>query len=46
MKESLNNSNDEFSEDELAIEQVLRPKLFTDFEGQEKIVNNLSLIHI
>ena len=35
--------------EEVAFEQALRPKLFVDFEGQEKIVDNLkilSLIHI
>ena len=35
--------NEDFSEEELALEQVLRPKLFTDFEGQEKIVDNLKV---
>ena len=29
--------------EEFQIENVLRPKLFTDFEGQEKIVNNLKV---
>ena len=29
--------------EEFEIEQVLRPKLFTDFEGQDKIVNNLKV---
>jgi Holliday junction DNA helicase RuvB len=28
---------------EFEIEQVLRPKLFTDFEGQDKIVDNLKV---
>jgi len=29
--------------EEFEIEQVLRPKLFEDFEGQDKIVNNLKV---
>jgi len=29
--------------EDLQIEQVLRPKLFTDFEGQDKIVDNLKV---
>lgn len=33
---------DEPNED-IEIEQVLRPKLFTDFEGQDKIVDNLKV---
>ena len=28
---------------EFEIEQVLRPKLFSDFEGQDKIVDNLKV---
>ena len=43
MNENLNPDNEAFSEQELAIEQVLRPKLFEDFEGQEKIVDNLEV---
>ena len=43
MNENLNPDNEAFSEEELAIEQVLRPKLFEDFEGQEKIVDNLEV---
>ena len=43
MNESLNTEAKDFSEEELALEQVLRPKLFTDFEGQEKIVDNLQV---
>jgi Holliday junction DNA helicase RuvB len=43
MNENINPDNEGFSEEELAIEQVLRPKLFTDFEGQEKIVDNLEV---
>ena len=29
--------------EEVAFEQALRPKLFVDFEGQEKIVDNLKV---
>ncbi|CAI8227061.1 MAG: Holliday junction ATP-dependent DNA helicase RuvB [Cryomorphaceae bacterium] len=43
MNEDLNPENEVVSEEELAIEQVLRPKLFIDFEGQEKIVDNLEV---
>ena len=43
MIENINPENEVFSEEELAIEQVLRPKLFDDFEGQEKIVDNLEV---
>ena len=28
---------------DVEIEQVLRPKLFTDFEGQDQIVDNLKV---
>ena len=31
------------SNEEFEIEQVLRPKLFVDFEGQDKIVDNLKV---
>ena len=43
MNEPLTPDHEDFSEEELALEQVLRPKLFTDFEGQEKIVDNLKV---
>ena len=43
MNESLNTNTNDFSEDELAFEQVLRPKMFSDFEGQDKIVDNLQV---
>ncbi len=43
MNENLNPDTEDFSEQELAIEQVLRPKLFEDFEGQAKIVDNLDV---
>ena len=37
------NIEDEQVNEELEIEQVLRPKQFEDFEGQEKIVDNLKV---
>ena len=43
MNESIIPDNEDFSEEELALEQVLRPKLFADFEGQEKIIDNLKV---
>ena len=43
MSENLNPEHIVDSEEELAIDQVLRPKLFDDFEGQEKIVDNLEV---
>ena len=43
MNEPLTTDHEDFSKEELALEQVLRPKLFTDFEGQEKIVDNLKV---
>ena len=43
MNENLNTEHQVDSEEELAIEQVLRPKLFNDFEGQEKIIDNLEV---
>ncbi len=36
-------NNEELSKEDLDIEQVLRPKEFTDFEGQSKIVDNLKI---
>ena len=43
MNENLYPDTEDFSEQQLAIEQVLRPKLFEDFEGQAKIVDNLDV---
>ncbi len=44
MNESLIPDNeDASSEEELAIEKALRPSLFLDFEGQDKIVDNLKV---
>jgi len=37
------NIEDEQVNEELEIEQVLRPKQFEDFEGQEKIIDNLKV---
>ena len=42
MNEDYNINNESFNE-ESEIEQVLRPKLFIDFEGQDKIVDNLKV---
>jgi Holliday junction DNA helicase RuvB len=42
MHEDSKIEEDSISED-LQIEQVLRPKLFADFEGQDKIVDNLKV---
>jgi len=43
MNEDLNPESDNFSSEEKEFEQVLRPKLFSDFKGQEKIVDNLEV---
>ena len=43
MNEHLMSDQEDFSNEELALEQVLRPNLFKDFEGQDKIVNNLQV---
>tara|TARA_B100001142_G_scaffold308384_1_gene339880 strand:+ start:4743 stop:5768 length:1026 start_codon:yes stop_codon:yes gene_type:complete len=44
MNESLIPDNeDAASQEELAIEKALRPSLFLDFEGQDKIVDNLKV---
>ena len=43
MNESLMPENEDISNEELALEQVLRPNLFVDFEGQDKIVDNLKV---
>ena len=37
------NIEDEQINEELEVEQVLRPKQFEDFEGQEKIIDNLKV---
>ena len=43
MNEDLNPESDNLSSEEKEFEQVLRPKLFSDFKGQEKIVDNLEV---
>ena len=43
MNEDLNPESDNLSSEEKEFEQVLRPKLFSDFKGQEKIVDNLEI---
>ena len=43
MNEDLNPESDNLSNEEKEFEQVLRPKLFSDFKGQEKIVDNLEV---
>jgi len=43
MESDIDFNNEELSNEELDIEQVLRPKEFTDFEGQTKIVDNLKI---
>jgi len=43
MNKDINPNNEDFSDEELEIEQVLRPKEFSDFEGQENIVGNLKV---
>tara|TARA_B100000214_G_scaffold93176_1_gene64474 strand:- start:11396 stop:12418 length:1023 start_codon:yes stop_codon:yes gene_type:complete len=43
MNEHLIPDQEDLSNEELALEQVLRPNLFKDFEGQDKIVNNLQV---
>ncbi len=41
MKEELDPNINDFSKEEIEFEQALRPKQFIDFEGQEKVVDNL-----
>ncbi len=43
MKEELNPESENFSKEELELEQVLRPKNFQDFTGQSQIVENLKV---
>lgn len=43
MDEELKVNSDDLSDEELKFEQVLRPKLFTDFKGQDQIVDNLKV---
>ena len=43
MNEQLNPEGENLSNEEVEFEQVLRPKKFTDFKGQDKIVDNLEV---
>ncbi len=43
MSDELNPNIENLSEEEIVFEQVLRPKKFDDFFGQEKIVENLKI---
>jgi len=43
MNEQLNPEGENLSNEEVEFEQVLRPKQFTDFKGQDKIVDNLEV---
>jgi holliday junction DNA helicase RuvB len=43
MSDELNPEADDLSNEEIEFEQVLRPKQFTDFKGQDKIVDNLEI---
>ena len=43
MKEELDPNSNDFSKEEIEFEQALRPKQFIDFEGQEKVVDNLKV---
>ena len=43
MKEELNPESENLSNEELELEQVLRPKIFQDFTGQNQIVENLKV---
>ena len=43
MNDYLNAEKDSFSNDELEFDKALRPKAFTDFSGQPKVVDNLQV---
>ncbi len=43
MSDELNPEANSLTNEEIEFEQVLRPKYFTDFKGQEKIVDNLEI---
>ena len=43
MNEELDPNIENLSEEEIVFEQVLRPKQFDDFFGQEQIVENLKI---
>ena len=46
MNEELDSNIENLSEEEIVFEQVLRPKQFDDFFGQEQIVENLKIFSI
>ena len=43
MSDELNPEANDLSNEEIEFEQVLRPKQFSDFKGQDKIVDNLKI---
>jgi Holliday junction DNA helicase RuvB len=43
MSDELNPEENDLSNEEIEFEQVLRPKQFSDFKGQDKIVDNLKI---
>lgn len=43
MSDELNPESNDLSNEEIEFEQVLRPKQFSDFKGQDKIVDNLKI---
>ena len=43
MNDHINPDSENISDEELEIEQVLRPKEFSDFKGQDQIVDNLKV---
>ena len=43
MSDELNPEANNLTNEEIEFEQVLRPKHFADFKGQEKIVDNLEI---
>jgi Holliday junction DNA helicase RuvB len=43
MNENLNPSNENFSPEELDVERRLRPLTFTDFTGQDQVLENLQV---
>jgi Holliday junction DNA helicase RuvB len=43
MNESLNPDNENYSEEEIAVEKKLRPLSFDDFAGQESVLENLKI---
>ena len=43
MNDNLDPTNENFSPEELEVEQKLRPLSFDDFNGQEKVLDNLKI---